>query len=67
MMYCTGGIRCELYSALMKDEGFENVYQIWDNHVDGKNVDKDYLYDERPDIPIHDDIYYFPNLVFVAL
>jgi UPF0176 protein len=28
MMYCTGGIRCELYSALMKDEGFENVYQL---------------------------------------
>lgn len=28
MMYCTGGIRCELYSALMKDEGFEKVYQL---------------------------------------
>jgi UPF0176 protein len=28
MMYCTGGIRCELYSALMKQEGFEQVYQL---------------------------------------
>ncbi len=28
MMYCTGGIRCELYSCIMKDEGFENVYQL---------------------------------------
>lgn len=28
MMYCTGGIRCELYSALMKEEGFEEVYQL---------------------------------------
>ncbi len=28
MMYCTGGIRCEFYSALMKNEGFENVYQL---------------------------------------
>lgn len=28
MMYCTGGIRCELYSALMKQKGFENVYQL---------------------------------------
>ncbi len=28
MMYCTGGIRCELYSALMKEEGFDNVYQL---------------------------------------
>ena len=25
MMYCTGGIRCELYSALLKKEGFEKV------------------------------------------
>ncbi len=28
MMYCTGGIRCELYSALMKKEGFEQVFQL---------------------------------------
>jgi UPF0176 protein len=28
MMYCTGGIRCELYSVLLKEEGFENVYQL---------------------------------------
>jgi UPF0176 protein len=28
MMYCTGGIRCELYSALLKKKGFRNVYQL---------------------------------------
>ena len=28
MMYCTGGIRCEFYSAVMKKEGFEQVYQL---------------------------------------
>ncbi len=28
MMYCTGGIRCELYSCLLKDEGFDEVYQL---------------------------------------
>ncbi len=28
MMYCTGGIRCELYSAVLKDLGFEKVYQL---------------------------------------
>ncbi|MGE3954711.1 MAG: rhodanese-related sulfurtransferase [Parachlamydiales bacterium] len=28
MMCCTGGIRCELFSALMKEEGFEEVYQL---------------------------------------
>lgn len=26
--YCTGGIRCEVLSALMKNRGFEEVYQI---------------------------------------
>lgn len=28
LMYCTGGIRCELYSCLFKDEGFDEVYQL---------------------------------------
>lgn len=28
MMYCTGGIRCEVYSALLKEEGFEDVVQL---------------------------------------
>lgn len=40
---------------------FTNVYQVWDNHVDGKNPDTDYLYDSNPDIPIHNDLYTFPN------
>lgn len=26
--YCTGGIRCEILSALMKNRGYEDVYQI---------------------------------------
>lgn len=26
--YCTGGIRCEILSALMKNRGFNDVYQI---------------------------------------
>ncbi len=28
MMYCTGGIRCEYYSAYLKEEGFENIFQL---------------------------------------
>ncbi len=40
---------------------FENVYQLWDNHVQGPNVDKDYLYEPKPEIPNIDDIYDFPN------
>lgn len=26
--YCTGGVRCEILSTLMKEEGFKEVYQI---------------------------------------
>ncbi|MBU5900336.1 hypothetical protein JVW24_24765, partial [Vibrio cholerae O1] len=26
--YCTGGIRCEILSSLMKNRGFNEVYQI---------------------------------------
>ena len=53
----------EMYLHKLKEycKQFSNVYQIWDNHVDGKHVDKDYLYDDDPEIPIHDDLYHFPN------
>ena len=53
----------EMYINELKKycENFTEVYQIWDNHVDGKNVDKDYLFDENPDIPVHNDLYNFPN------
>jgi hypothetical protein len=53
----------EMYLHELKkySKNFGRVYQIWDNHIDGKNVDKDYLYDETPEIPIHDDLYHFPN------
>ncbi|MBD4579395.1 hypothetical protein GUG60_09090, partial [Xanthomonas citri pv. citri] len=26
--YCTGGVRCEVLSALLKDRGFAEVYQL---------------------------------------
>jgi len=28
LMYCTGGIRCEKASALLRERGFEHVYQL---------------------------------------
>lgn len=40
---------------------FVNVYQIWDNHVEGPDKDGKYLYDGNPNIPVHDDLYHFPN------
>ena len=42
---------------------FDKVYQIFDNHVDGKNPDKDYLYDSDPDIENKTDLYRFNNQV----
>lgn len=42
-------------------ENFSQVYQIFDNHIDGTDVSKEYLYDSDPDTPIHHDIFYFPN------
>ena len=42
---------------------FDRVYQIWDNHHLGKNVDKDYLYDEDPVEHIDDDLYEFANRI----
>lgn len=42
-------------------QNFNDVYLIWDNHHE-KDKDKDYLYDEEPEIPISDDFYNFPNL-----
>lgn len=55
----------EMYLHKLKEYcgQFSAVYQIWDNHVNGKNVDKDYLYHDDPEIPIHDDLYKFPNQV----
>ncbi len=59
MMYCTGGIRCELYSALMKQEGFENVYQL-DGGVINYGLEeghdkwqgKLFVFDDRLAVPI---------------
>ena len=53
----------EMYLHELKKycENFSEVYQLWDNHVDGKNVDKDYLFDNNPDVPVHNDLYHFPN------
>ena len=59
MMYCTGGIRCELYSALLKKEGFENVYQL-DGGVINYGLEeghdlwrgKLFVFDDRLSVPI---------------
>lgn len=62
MMYCTGGIRCEVYSAVMKEKGYENVYQLdggvikygekmGSKHWDGKL----FVFDDRLSAPLSTD------------
>ncbi len=59
MMYCTGGIRCELYSAILKEKGFEEVYQL-DGGVIGYGLEegndhwlgKLFVFDDRLSVPI---------------
>lgn len=61
MMYCTGGIRCELYSSLLKEKGFDEVYQLdggvikyglqeGSSHWKGKL----FVFDDRLAVPITD-------------
>ncbi len=59
MMYCTGGIRCELYSALLKKEGFEQVFQLDGGVINyglqekGKHWDgKLFVFDDRMAVPL---------------
>ncbi len=59
MMYCTGGIRCEVYSALLKDMGFEKVYQLQGGIIKygleegaGKWQGKLFVFDDRLTVPI---------------
>jgi UPF0176 protein len=59
MMYCTGGIRCELYSALLKKEGFEQVFQLDGGVINyGQKAGNDhwrgklFVFDDRLAVPI---------------
>ena len=62
MMYCTGGIRCELYSALLKREGYEKVYQLEGGVIkygleQGNKhwLGKLFVFDDRLSVPISSD------------
>ena len=61
--YCTGGIRCEVLSSLMKSRGFEEVYQLeggiatyGEKYGDGGLWDGSlYVFDDRKSIRFSDD------------
>lgn len=62
MMYCTGGIRCELYSAILKNEGFKHVYQLKGGVIkygleEGSKhwLGKLFVFDDRMAVPIAED------------
>jgi len=62
MMYCTGGIRCEFYSAVLMEHGFEKVYQL-DGGVINYGIEegsshwlgKLFVFDDRLVVPISDE------------
>lgn len=62
MMYCTGGIRCELYSSILKEKGFEKVYQLEGGVInyglkEGQThwLGKLFVFDDRLAVPIADE------------
>lgn len=59
--YCTGGIRCEKASALMKQKGFKDVYQLeggiikyGQQYPDGYFQGKCFVFDERMSVAFTD-------------
>jgi UPF0176 protein len=62
LMYCTGGIRCELFSAVMKKKGFDKVYQLDGGIINyglksgSKHwLGKLFVFDDRLTIPISEE------------
>lgn len=62
MMYCTGGIRCEYFSALMREKGFENVYHLKGGVIRYGNEEgrkhwrgKLFVFDDRMNVPVDGD------------
>ena len=62
MTYCTGGIRCEKFSAFLLQEGFKDVYQLHggivnygkDSEVKGEKFEgMCYVFDERVSVPVN--------------
>lgn len=67
LLYCTGGIRCEKASAYLKHNGFEDVNQLHGGIIQyaheikkkgkkSKFVGKNFVFDDRVDEAITDDV-----------
>ncbi len=62
LMYCTGGIRCELFSALLKEEGIDDVYQLQGGVINyGQEAGSKhwkgslFVFDDRLSVPISEE------------
>lgn len=60
ILYCTGGVRCEKFSAFMREEGFENVrhlhggVHVYSEKAGGKHFDGElYVFDGRVHVPVN--------------
>ena len=67
VMYCTGGIRCEKLSVLLKDNGVDNFYALNGGVVkytnaynDGNRLGNLYTFDGRVSCPIGDETTHTP-------
>jgi UPF0176 protein len=62
LMYCTGGIRCEFFSPMLKEAGFTNVSQLEGGVIDyglkvGSRhwVGKLFVFDDRMTVPLSEE------------
>lgn len=63
LMYCTGGIRCEKFSVLMKKKGFKDVNQLHGGILNYAKQEggahfrgKCFVFDDRLVVPVSDDL-----------
>ncbi len=61
LMYCTGGIRCEKFSVLMKEKGWDNVNQLHGGILKYKHEEggehfkgKCFVFDDRLVVPVNE-------------
>lgn len=67
LIYCTGGIRCEKASALLKHSGVGEVYQLHGGIINyGKKIPDGlwegscFVFDQRMSVPVNDAEHHYP-------
>jgi UPF0176 protein len=67
LIYCTGGIRCEKASAVLKKSGVGEVYQLhggiinYGKHIpDGLWEGSCFVFDQRMSVPVNDPEHHYP-------